>query len=132
MKEEIVLVHGTFNDIYGWGKGFYTQEKARQWKEALEEVDDIFWKVFTDRKGYGDVNYLVSTGGSIFLHPMDFRAILHSSGCHSADTFDCNSLKTVCEKIAEHCGGTFSLKVSKPFEVEADMVPYVEGIHNTL
>ena len=132
MKKTVVLVQGTFNGIYGWGKGFYTPEQAAQWKEALEEVDDIFWKLFVEKNGYGDTHYLVSTDGSIFLHPMDFRAVLHNCGCNTDDSFNCEALKKVCDKIAEHCGGTFELEVSKPFEIEADLVPYEKGIHNTL
>lgn len=132
MTEKVVLVRGTFEGIYGWGKGFYTSEKARQWEEALNNIDDIFWNLLTVHKGYGDTHYLCSTGGSIYMHPMDFRTVLHSSGCNSDDTFDCESLKKICEKIAEHCGGTFTLEVSKPFDIEADVIPYEKGIHNTL
>lgn len=82
--------------------------------------------------GYGDTHYLVSVDGSIFLHPMDFRAVLHNCGCNTDDSFNCEALKKVCDKIAKHCGGTFDLEVSKPFEIEADLVPYEKGIHNTL
>lgn len=131
MKKEVVFVRGTFDGIYGWGKGFYTTEKAYQWEAALKSVDNIFWKVFTDHHASYDTHYLVATGGSVYLHPMDFTGIIHSLG-NSSDSFDCKALKEVCDKIAEQCGGTFKLEVSKPFEIEADLVPYEEGIHNTL
>ena len=132
MTEKIVLVQGTFDGIYGWGKGFYTPEQARKWEEALYEINDLFWKLVVEPHSYGDTHYLVSTGGSVFLHPMDFRTVLHSSGCNTDDSFNCEELKKICEKIAEHCGGTFRLEVSKPFEVESELVPYEKGIHNTL
>lgn len=127
MIEHIVLVKGTFGGIYEWGKG-YLNGKGQLWREALADVKDIMWKVVTK----DDHEYLLSVQGSIYLHPMDFRTVLHSCGCHSADTFDCGNLLKICNKIAEHCGGTFKLEVSKPFDVEAEMFPYTEGIHNTL
>ncbi len=131
MKLHCVLVRGVFHDIYSLGQGFYTKEKAETWDKALDEIDDIFWKRFKDTPYSWGTDYLVSTGGSIFLHPTDFNAILHSCG-NSTDSFNCKALKEVCEEIAKKCGGSFDLYVSKPFEVEADLVPYVEGIHNTL
>ena len=67
MKMTVVLVKGTFNDIYGWGKGFYSQEKAMLWDEALKNIKSIPWKLFRDHNYSYDTHYLVSTNGSIYL-----------------------------------------------------------------
>lgn len=128
MVKTIVVVKGTFNDIYYWGKGFRDSETSIRWNKALSEVNSFLWTRFSDGKS----NYLVSVQGSIFLHPMDFRAVLYSCGCHTDDTFDCGELLKICNEIAEKCGGTFELEVSKPTVVNVDLMPYEKGIHNTV
>lgn len=128
MEETIVLVRGTFNNIYFWGKGYKDAETCQKWHNALKEVKSFLWSV----REVDDVSYLVGCNGSIYLHPMDFRAVLHSCGCHTNDTFDCGDLERICKEIAEKCGGTFELEVSKQITVKADIEPYSKGIHNTL
>ncbi len=127
-KEKIVVVKGTFHNIYEWGKCYRDADTARAWHNAWNEVKSISWH----HARLDDTEYLVSVQGSIYLHPMDFRAVLHGCGCNTSDTYDCAELKRICEKVAEKCGGTFDLVVSKEIEVDADLVPYTDGIHNTL
>lgn len=131
-KQSTIIVRGIFHDIYFWGKGFKDTETSLAWKKAVDEVKGIHWSVHTEKHGYGNVNYLVSTNGSIYLHPMDFTTVLHSCGVHTDDSFDCSELEEICKGIAEKCGGTFELYVSKPTEVQAELLPYEKGIHNTL
>lgn len=128
MKETIVVVKGTFNNLYFWGKGYRDLETLKNWNDAWENIKSFHWKHFKS----SNTNYLVGVQGSIFLHPMDFKAVLHGCGCHTDDTFNCNELKRICEEVAEKCGGTFDLEVSKPIEVDIDILPYKDGIHNTL
>lgn len=127
-KEKIVVVKGTFNNIYFWGKGYRDLETANAWHNAWDEIKSVCWH----HARLDDTEYLVSVQGSIYLHPMDFRAILHGCGCHTDDTYDCAELKKICEEVAKKCGGTFDLEVSEEIAIDADLVPYTDGIHNTL
>lgn len=127
-KEKLVVVKGTFNNIYFLGKGYRDLETANAWHNAWNEIKSVFWH----HARLDDTEYLVSVQGSIYLHPMDFRAILHGCGCHTDDTYDCADLKRVCEEVAKKCGGTFDLEVSEEIAIDADLVPYTNGIHNTL
>lgn len=128
LKEKLVVVRGTFNNIYFWGKGYRDLETANAWHNAWNEIKSVFWH----HARLDDTEYLVGVQGSIYLHPMDFRTILHSCGCHTSDTYDCADLKRICEEVAEKCGGTFDLEVSEEIAIDANLVPYTDGIHNTL
>ena len=127
-KEKLVVVKGIFHNIYEWGKCYRDADTAKAWHNAWNEIKSISWH----HARLDDTEYLVSVQGSIYLHPMDFSAVLHGCGCHTSDTYDCAELKRICEEVAEKCGGTFDLVVSKEIEVNADLVPYTDGIHNTL
>lgn len=41
MVQTIVVVKGTFNDIYYWGKGFRDSETSIRWNKALSEVNSF-------------------------------------------------------------------------------------------
>ena len=126
-KERICVVRGVFANIYQWGDG-WSQETAKKWYDFLENYKGIHWHYFRDsKKSYGS-DYLVGTHGSIFLHPMDFRAVLHSSGCRERrghddeleDYFGSNldELKKLCEDLAEACGGQFTSMVAETQVIE--------------
>lgn len=112
--QRICTVRGIFTGIYQWGEG-WSQEKAKKWDEYLENYKGIFWRAFKNR----DIWYLVGTQGSIYLHPMDFRTVLHSTGCKSLRGNDdpledyfgsgLDELKRICEGLTEACGGGFSM-----------------------
>lgn len=127
-KEKLVVVRGTFHNLYGWGTFWRSADTAKAWREAWENIKSFMWHY----KRIDDTDYLVSVQGSIYLHPMDFRTILHGCGCHTDDTYDCAELKRICEEVAEKCGGTFDLEVSEEIAIDANLVPYTNGIHNTL
>lgn len=129
-KEKIVVIRGIFNNIYFWGKGYRDADTAKAWHNAWENIKSICWKHF--REPFHNTEYLVSVQGSIYLHPMNFSAVLHGCGCHTSDTYDCAELKKICEEVAEKCGGTFDLEVSEEIAIDANLVPYTDGIHNTL
>ena len=128
-KEKIVVVKGTFHNIYEWGKFYRDADTAKAWHDAWDNIKSFCWKHFRDSHG---TEYLVGVQGSIFLHPMDFRTVLHGCGCRTDDTYDCAELKRICEEVAKKCGGTFDLEVSEEIAIDANLVPYTDGIHNTL
>ncbi len=130
MKHEIVFVKGVFKGIYFWGQGWKDNETYRKFAEAEHNIKSYHWQLSEAEYEHAS-NYLVGVVGAIYLHPMGFDAVLHSCGSCD-DSFHCGDLKQICEKIAEHCGGSFEMTVSKPLEVEAEMFEYVKGIHNTL
>lgn len=135
-KERICVVRGVFANIYQWGEG-WSQETAQKWHDYLENYKGIYWHYFRDsKKSYG-TDYLVSTGGSIFLHPMDFHAVLHSSGAkscrgHNDDLEDyfggeLDELKKLCTELAEACGGQFTSMVAETQVVENNNLKQWEG-----
>lgn len=135
-KERVCVVRGVFANIYQWGDG-WSQETAKKWHDYLEKYNGIFWHYFRDEKGIGGSDYLVSTGGSIYLHPMDFRAVLHSSGgkCVRGNNDDLedyfggelDELKELCEGLAQACGGQFTSMVAETQVIENNNLKQWEG-----
>lgn len=135
-KERICTVRGVFAGLYEWGEGWDT-ETAQRWHEFLENYKGIYWHYLAEDKAYGRTDYLVSTGGSIYLHPMDFRTVLHSSGgkCPRGnddpleDYFggELDELKKLCTELAEYCGGRFTSMVAETQEVENNNLRQWEG-----
>lgn len=135
-KERICAVRGVFANIYQWGEG-WSQEVAQKWHDYLENYKGIYWHYFRDsKKSYG-TDYLVGTGGAIFLHPMDFRAVLHSSGakCPRGNDDDLedyfggelDELKKLCTELAEVCGGQFTSMVAETQVIENNNLKQWEG-----
>lgn len=120
MNTKICVVKGVFDNIYFWGQGYKDLETAQKWNEYWENSDISFWE-YQKPKFRNCSGSLVSTGGSIYMHPMDFRTVLHSSGVkcpkgHDDDLEDyfgssLDALKKACEEVAELCGGTFRMFV---------------------
>lgn len=127
-KETLIRIRGVWNDIYGWGTGYYSQEKYLAWKNFWQNPTlkdgkkPIFWKAFIEDKGYCDNEYLVTTSGSIYLHPMDFTTILKSCGVSDGNgnhfKSEIDELKNLCEVVAEKCDGTFTMEYSEEISVE--------------
>lgn len=121
-KERICTVRGIFTGIYQWGEG-WSQETARKWDEFFEHYKGIHWKAFNDKGTW----YLVGVQGSIYMHPMDFRTVLHSVGGKSPRGHDdpledyfgmeLDELKRICKDLTEACGGGFNM-VAETQEVE--------------
>lgn len=128
---DVAIVHGTFSGLYEWGKGWVSSEASNAWNEFLENLNATYWhSVLVE--DFDKTWYLVGTHGSVYLHPMDFNAVFHNCGVHSADDFSCEELEEICKELAQACGGTFELAVSKPLHINSDLVPYKKGIHNTI
>lgn len=130
VTHDMVFVRGVFHGIYEWGKGWVSNDVALKFKEAERNIKSYFWNLHESNDGMSS-DYLLSTDGSVYLHPMNFDTVLHRCGS-SEDSFSCGDLKRICEEIAEACGGSFEMYVSKPFEAKQDMFEYEKGIHNTL
>lgn len=134
-KERICAVRGVFANIYEWGEG-WPQDVAKRWHDYLENYKGIYWHYYRE-KSCGGTDYLISTGGNIFLHPMDFRAVLHSSGVKCPrgnddmleDYFggELDELKALCEGLAEACGGQFTSMVAEAQEIENRNLKQWEG-----
>lgn len=120
---KLIITKGTFHDIYKWGVGFVSQKAYNSWKNYWPSIDTIFWHYFaTDN----DCQYLVETGGSIYLHPMDFTLVLQKIGGsyrrdkngNEYEIFpEIEELDEICSKCAEACGGTFEMSPLKIVEV---------------
>ena len=119
---KLIIAKGTFHGIYEWGVGFVSQKAYNSWKNYWPSIDAIFWHHFST----DDCQYLVGTGGSIYLHPMDFTLVLHKIGSqyrydengNKHEVFaEIEELDKICSKCAEACGGTFEMSPLKIVEV---------------
>ena len=118
----IVTAKGTFGGLYEWGRGWRDFAAAQAWRDYWSGAHGTFWHVSRN----GDALYLVTTGGSIYLHPMDFVMLLRRIGAEykvdagrRVEVFSAvEELTELCEKCAAACGGTFSLSPVKVHEVE--------------
>lgn len=120
---KICNVRGVFTNIYQWGKG-WSKEKSDAWDNYLENYKGCYWHPVKIR----DIWYLVSTQGSIYLHPMDFNAVLKSTGGFSPKGNDdiledyfgsqIDELKKICNELAKTCGGQFTSLVAEAQETE--------------
>lgn len=111
IEKTICYVRGTFHGLYEWGNG-WSAETANKWEEYWKTARGVFWKYFKK----GDEEYLVTIGGAIYLHPMNFDVVLGSCGCtvngkHFGSELE--ELKRLCDGAARACGGTFTMEVSE-------------------
>lgn len=103
----ICKVKGIFKGLYKWGEGWDIATK-KKWDEFWGDINNrsIFWKYFKDNN---ECDYLFGIQGSIFLHPMNFSAILY------AEFGDINNqieeLRKLCSNCAEYCGGAFDMEM---------------------
>ena len=112
---KIATAKGVFKGFYEWGPGWTVPEAAAKWREFWDNLSGVcHWRHFND----GRSDYLVSVGGSVFLHPMDFSLLHRQFGatkvCQDGADWkvrydDIEELREVCERCAKHCGGSFEL-----------------------
>ena len=122
---KLIITKGTFHGIYEWSVGFVggnAIDTFHKWNNYWLSLDAIFWHHFST----DDCQYLVGTGGSIFLHPKDFTLVLHKIGGsyrrdekgNEYEIFpEIEELDKICSKCAEVCGGTFEMSPLKIVEV---------------
>lgn len=119
-------VRGVFAGIYAWGDG-WSIEIADKWDKYLRNYHGIFWRPIPPKHRM-DCWQLVSIGGSIYLHPMDFHAVLYSCGGRvlkgnndMLEDYFGNSLEELeelCTGLAEACGGKFTSLVAEAHKIE--------------
>lgn len=109
--ERLIRVHGKWEGIYENGIGFVSDEACLKWKLFWEDDFSLWHSYLADI----DELYLVSTDGCIRLHPTGFTTVLHDVGTLGHDfAFDeIQELKSLCEAVAEECGGTFTMTYSE-------------------
>lgn len=133
MEQFAIKVSGVFSDIYKWGVGYVNADMKSKWdwfwQVEFRNKAHLFWK-YSNGDDFGGCGHLSCIGGNIYMHPMDFKAVLISSGVTSISRTDdgkeyCNhfeseirELNEICKECAEFCGGHFTLTISKEFSFD--------------
>ena len=135
MKRFATIIHGKFDGIYEWGKGFKNKAVMDRWNEFWNTLyktrKQYIWWRYADGYDFSRCGYLSCNYGSIYMHPMDFKVLLvMDNKCRSISGgrdgkkyyshFDSviSELKRMCDDCAEYCGGGFSMKATKEFQIE--------------
>lgn len=112
-----IAIKVRFYGLYEWGKGWVSGDIAQRWRDyfgSLNTAKDVcFWRYFECEESCGKVGYLVSTGGSIYLHPMQCDYIGSKIGSSyrfdagkQVEIFpDIDELKEILIGAAKACGG---------------------------
>ena len=113
------MVRVTTQGLYEWGRGWVSSEKGRLWNEFWEKCPSRFWYIATPKDGIS-CPYLVSMAGSIYLHPMDFEAVLTTQEYSLTDIY-LEDLQETMKKCSEVVGFTYDFKVSKKQRINFNM-----------
>ena len=117
---KLIIAKGVFKDIYYWGTGFVSVKASAKWGAFWSEQRDApgcFWRTYI----HDGTPYVVGTGGSVYMHPMDFDLVLHKLGSSyqgGREVFpEVDELVRICTKCAEECGGSFEMSPVRVVEV---------------
>ena len=117
---KLIIAKGVFKDIYYWGTGFASIAASAKWNAfwaRQRDNDGCFWRTYI----HDGTPYVVSTGGSVYMHPMDFDLILHKLGsCHRGGKEvypEVDELVCICTACAAECGGSFEMSPIRVVEV---------------
>ena len=129
--------YGTFHGLYEWGKGWVSRKAMDMWdywwENEFPKLGTWRWHHYLPGNDFGSCGILVSNSTSIYMHPMGFYGVLTEGGltcgCSLPEegykydykyTFfdDLDELRTICEAVAEYCGGSFTLDTTKEFDIE--------------
>ena len=123
-KTRICEVRAVFEGLYYWGSGWKSNESAKAWDEYLANYKGNYWRAIAPKNNMS-CWHLMSSSGSIYLHPMDFRTVLHSCGgvCSGKTEFEqhfpeLEELKELCQGLAEACGGKLSSMIAETQVIE--------------
>lgn len=115
--KKVVVVCGSWTNIYGWGDGYFSNEKARNWHEFWDnfkafkrEKGIVYWDCSTDNRDR--TPYVFSIQGCIYMHPMNFTAYLILSDGNSYDGL-ISELNEICQTVAEKCGSEFHMSLEE-------------------
>ena len=121
IRKTIAFVKVEFKGIYSWGKGWESMDKYSQWCQFWKDNASGYWKRVVETDTPHESEYLVSTAGSAYLHPMGFEATLTSCGVMGGDGsylgLEIEALYNLCRKCAEACDAQFTMEVSDEREV---------------
>ena len=117
---KLIIAKGVFKDIYYWGTGFVSVKASAKWGAFWAEQRDApgcFWRTYI----HDGTPYVVSVGGSVYMHPMDFDLVLHKLGSSyqgGREIFpEVDELVRMCTECAEECGGSFEMSPVRVVEV---------------
>lgn len=117
---QLIIAKGVFKDIYYWGTGFVSKEASAKWNTFWAKQRDncgCFWRTYI----HDGTPYVVGTGGSVYMHPMDFDLVLHKLGSSyrgGREIFpEVDELVRICTKCAKECGGSFEMSPVRVVEV---------------
>ncbi len=111
-----------FRGLYEWGVGWLSEDKRNAWNKFFESINDNFWSYHTR----GDSKYLVTTGGSVYLHPMDVKLVCTSEvlsysvkdGERIEEHMEIEALKKILSGAAEACGGSVEFSEVSVVEIK--------------
>lgn len=112
IERHTVYVYGQWEYVYKLDEG-YDESK---WNEYWSEKRMIFWRAIKPKR-HGYCWELLGCGDAIYLHPMNFSAILHGSGISSKGEEngypslyeELRELNKVCKEVGELYGSKFEL-----------------------
>ena len=117
---KLIIAKGVFKDIYYWGTGFVSTEASAKWRAFWARQRDncgCFWQTYI----HDGTPYVVSTGGSVYMHPMDFDLVLRKLGSSyqgGKEIFPkVDELVRMCTECAAECGGSFEMSPVRVVEV---------------
>lgn len=117
---KLIIAKGVFKDIYYWGTGFVSVKAGAKWGAfwaGQRDASGCFWRTYI----HDGTPYVVGTGGSVYMHPMDFDLVLHKLGSSyqgGKEIFpEVDELVRICTKCAEECGGSFEMSPVRVVEV---------------
>lgn len=96
--------------VYEWGLGYVSQEKYNAWQKFWGNIADtkrlqgeelFFWRVIKP-DGCGS-HQLLTTGGSIYVHPMDGKGVVITYNEVEFDAALCE-LQTIMKACAKAVG----------------------------
>lgn len=110
----VYAIKARFSGMYEWGVGWLSGEQKKAWDEYFENLAQTKRPIFWGYYKRNSAQYLVSTGGSVYLHPMSVDAYLHGNvttkemkGGVWVEVFgDVDELKEILTGAAEACGGS--------------------------
>ena len=119
---KLIIAKGVFRDIYYWGEGFSSIKAGTRWDAfwaRQRDSDACFWRTYI----HDGTPYVVSAGGSVYMHPIGFDLVLRKLGSSyrgGKETYlGVDELVSMCTECALECGGLFHMTNPKVVDVHA-------------
>lgn len=131
----VIAFKARFSGMYQWGSG-WTDITRDRWNGFFEgmakSVQPVFWRYFKTG-GASDPQYLVSTSGSVYLHPMIVQYVGSSEtvctkGLTGEEAFpEIDELKEILTAAANACGGRVEFSEVVRCEIDTPRFVHEEG-----